>query len=605
MVQFTPWALVLAAIAAVLVGLAAYGWRIPSRPGRRPFAVTLATMAVYALGYACQLTATTLAWKLFWIKVQYVGMLALPVALLVFAFDYTGRDRWLHPGFVAAVAAVPAAFVVLSATRLGSGYLVADPQLVTRGGITVIEYSFGTLYPIQIGYDLLLYVVVLLVFLDLAGSDNPIYRRQGRVLLVALLVPLLLGPLNVIFPDETWLDLTPFALLVAGTVISWGIYRSSLLDVVPVNRDLVFTGMEDAVAAVDAEDRVVDANRQTADVFQTDAVVGRDVEALFAEAGFEVGSADLADGDEVTRAGDTPRFYEVGREPIESRLGDVRGYLLFLHDFTHRRELEQQLTEQNEQLSVLNRLLRHDIRNDVAVATGWAELLTDELEDEELASMAETILSANQHIEELTLTSRDLATSLSADESMTLEPVAVGSVLESVVEKAQASYPDAEIHPPSSYPAVQVRANSLLSSVFTNLVNNAVQHNDRDEPTVDVAVTVSDVVHVTIADDGPGVPDGKKDEIFGRGEQGIESSGSGLGLYLVDRLLEEFDGSVEVADNEPRGTVFEIELPILAEDDGCESATRVTDCIDDPEPASREGNANPDDSGDSTAADRE
>lgn len=566
MVQYTPWTLVLAVNAAVLFGLGTYGWRIRDRPGRRAFSITLWMMGVYAMGYAGQLAATTLDWKLFWIEVQYVGILVLPIALLVFALDYTGRDRWLHPGVIAAVSVVPAFFLVLIATELGEGYLLVEPHLTTRAGLRVVEYQFGDLFAPQIGYDLLLYLVVLLVFLDLAGSENAIYSRQGRLLLVAILVPILLGPINVLFPSDVPLDLTPMAMLVSGTVISWGLFRSTLLDVVPVNRDLVFQGMQDAVVVVDTDDRVVDTNQLAADVFRTETVVGRNVDELFADAGFDVALAALENGDEVQRSGERPRSYEIGIERIESRVGGSRGRVLFLHDFTHRRDLEQRLTRRSEQLTVLNRLLRHDIRNDVAVAIGWGEMLQDTVEDEEAESMLETVLSANRHIEELTHTARDLTKSLTEDESMSLEPIVVGSVLEDVIDKARATYPDAEIDPPATYPTEQVSANSLLSSVFTNVVNNAVQHNDRDEPTVDVRVAVGDTVRVTIADDGPGIPDAQKDEIFGRGEKGLESSGSGLGLYLVERLLDEFDGSISVRDNEPRGTVFEIELPTLDAD---------------------------------------
>jgi len=80
---------------------------------------------------------------------------------------------------------------------------------------------------------------------------------------------------------------------------------------------------------------------------------------------------------------------------------------------------------------------------------------------------------------------------------------------------------------------------------------------------------------VAIADNGPGIPDSQKNEIFGRGEMGLESSGSGIGLYLVDTLVEMYNGSVTVedraerssassrtqsGDNDPVGSVFTVTL---------------------------------------------
>lgn len=78
---------------------------------------------------------------------------------------------------------------------------------------------------------------------------------------------------------------------------------------------------------------------------------------------------------------------------------------------------------------------------------------------------------------------------------------------------------------------------------------------------IDVDVTATDAtVVVRIADDGPGIPDSRKREVFGRGEKGLESPGSGLGLYLVDNLVETYGGRGWIEDNEPKGSVFCVEL---------------------------------------------
>ncbi|WP_321168916.1 HAMP domain-containing sensor histidine kinase [Halorubrum sp. CBA1125] len=112
-----------------------------------------------------------------------------------------------------------------------------------------------------------------------------------------------------------------------------------------------------------------------------------------------------------------------------------------------------------------------------------------------------------------------------------------------------------------------VHANEMLASVFRNLLNNAVQHNDTETPTVTVTCEEDDDrVRIRVADDGPGVADDRKTAVFGKGEKGIDSAGSGIGLYLVDRLTTQFGGDVWVEDNEPRGAVFVVELPKATDD---------------------------------------
>jgi signal transduction histidine kinase len=68
-------------------------------------------------------------------------------------------------------------------------------------------------------------------------------------------------------------------------------------------------------------------------------------------------------------------------------------------------------------------------------------------------------------------------------------------------------------------------------------------------------------VRVEIADNGPGIPDSRKETIFGKGESGLESAGTGIGLYLVDSLVEAPGGDVWVEDNDPAGSRFVVELP--------------------------------------------
>ena len=69
-----------------------------------------------------------------------------------------------------------------------------------------------------------------------------------------------------------------------------------------------------------------------------------------------------------------------------------------------------------------------------------------------------------------------------------------------------------------------------------------------------------DSVVVHVADNGPGIPEDRRDEIFGRGERGLQSPGSGIGLYLVDTLVDIYDGDIEITDNEPEGSVFTLTL---------------------------------------------
>jgi PAS domain S-box-containing protein len=259
-----------------------------------------------------------------------------------------------------------------------------------------------------------------------------------------------------------------------------------------------------------------------------------------------------------TSEGET-RITEISASPIQYE-GEPAD-LVIVRDVTERKHYEEQLEATTEELEALNRVVRHDIRNDMAIILGWAELLDDHV-DEDGQEFLRKILTSGEHIVELTDTARDYIETLTSEDDLAVTPTPLRSVLETELDLRRESFPEAEFVLSGDVPDVEVTANEMLGSVFRNLLNNAVQHNDKGTPVVTVSCEVDgeDVV-VRIADNGPGIPDAQTDSIFEKGNKGIESSGSGIGLYLVRTLVKQYNGTVEIEDNEPEGAVFIVRLP--------------------------------------------
>jgi signal transduction histidine kinase len=228
---------------------------------------------------------------------------------------------------------------------------------------------------------------------------------------------------------------------------------------------------------------------------------------------------------------------------------------------------ERRIEDQRDGLDLLNQIVRHDIRNDLQLVNAYADLLTDHVDGDGEPYLAKIQQAADNAVD-LTGTARDLAeTMLQTDTD--LEPVRLEHPLVGEIENLRSTYDRVEVTVDGSVSDVSVLADDMLASVFRNVLANAVQHNDADTPQVSVSVSTSatpddgaDRVVVRVADNGPGVPDGQKETIFGKGEKGLDSRGTGIGLYLVHTLIQRYGGDVWVTDGETGGAVFGIELVV-------------------------------------------
>lgn len=247
--------------------------------------------------------------------------------------------------------------------------------------------------------------------------------------------------------------------------------------------------------------------------------------------------------------------------PVTTDDGEIERFVAVARDVTERRGHEDQISTQRDDLDLLNQVLRHDVRNHLQLVTAYADLLGDHVDDEGEEYLRIVRESAEDAVA-LTTAAKEMAEVMlgTATEN---GPVHLPAAIRAETDEIRSAYPEATFHVQEDLPAVDVSADSMLRSVFRNLLKNAVQHSDRAAPTVWVsAETDGDAVTVRVADDGPGVPEGQRAEIFGKGERGLDSPGSGIGLFLVQKLVEGYDGTVWVEDNDPAGAVFVVELPV-------------------------------------------
>jgi two-component system, OmpR family, sensor histidine kinase CiaH len=109
----------------------------------------------------------------------------------------------------------------------------------------------------------------------------------------------------------------------------------------------------------------------------------------------------------------------------------------------------------------------------------------------------------------------------------------------------------------------------LLQMAFNNLIENALKYSPKDTAIQVVLAKKENQCQLAITDEGNGIPDEDKLKIFEKfyrigSDATQKSKGTGLGLFLVKRIVDAHKGMVYVKDNQPKGSIFTIQLPLMS-----------------------------------------
>ena len=207
-------------------------------------------------------------------------------------------------------------------------------------------------------------------------------------------------------------------------------------------------------------------------------------------------------------------------------------------------------------ISVINRVLRHNLRNDVGVINGYAEMLEDDLTGQQ-ETLARRVRTTSDRLLDLSETAQKLEGTL--DSPRNPEQLDVTALVYRVTDQLGEVYPEAAISVVSPDSAV-VDSSPRLETAIWELVDNAAKHAE-ETPDIEVDIEKTDThVEVSVRDNGPGLPELER-SVLQTGEETPLVHGRGLGLWLVYWIVTGVDGTVRVTERERTGTTIELRLP--------------------------------------------
>ncbi|WP_053948862.1 sensor histidine kinase [Halolamina sediminis] len=511
------------------------------------FVALVAVIGTWTFSYGVQLGFAARAEQLAWWQLTFAVAGFIPTVWLLFALRYAGKDEWLTRGARLTMVSEPAVFAAFVLTNPGHGVIWSEFGLAANGLVRVFVPEFAIGYYAHIAYAYAIIGFGVYLVLRTAARSSNLYRRQAATLLAAVVPPMLA---NVTFTvgasPVPGLDLTPFTFGATVTLIGISLFRFDLLDRTPIAREAALDVVGNGLVVLDVEGMVVDADERARRVLTPAPVAGDHISAVFPETALSQLSGTTVEGEtEGIR-----RTYEVRVSSLRDAEETLTGYALVLRDVTDRRAYEQRL-------QVANRVLRHNLRNDMNVVHGLAERI-ESGEADDPAAVAAQVQSKVDGVVETSEKVREM-TRIEPSSVEAAEPVDLGTVAEEVVTRFDADHATVEYDLPRTHAAVTDE--SALATALRNLLENAVEHNDGDEPWARLGIEEADgTVRLRVDDDGPGIPPEEREVLRREAETPLKHS-RGLGLWLASWSARAAGGELSIESTGPDGTTVRIEFP--------------------------------------------
>lgn len=323
----------------------------------------------------------------------------------------------------------------------------------------------------------------------------------------------------------------------------------------------LFNQLQDPVVAFELLDRepiIVEGNEAFVDTFipDTQSVAGEQLNDLIvpADRRDEATAFDRRTESGESNAAVVERLTTDGRRKFVYRgvpCGENCGFAIYT-DVTEKLRRERHL-------DVLQRVLRHNLRNDLNIVLGEADKIRCAAETAEVKQAAASIKTTAQELANLSEEAKIVQGVL--DEPTVLNPVQLSAVVDSVAADCRQRFDDGTIRVDCP-PEFEVCADDNFRIVVESLIDNAIRHNTAATPTATVSVTTTDDdrVEFSVADNGPGIPETERRVITGDEEITPLTHGSGLGLWMARWIVESYGGDLAIDTPASGGTIVRVYL---------------------------------------------
>ena len=348
--QYSPYIFPLLVSTIISSFVAIYVWqRRATASGAMALALLALACAEWSLGYALEIAGADLPTKIFWGKSQYIGIVTVPLAWVIFAYFHSTPGARMTRRNVSLLSIVPLVTLILAFTNELHGLIWKDIRIHTVGTFSALEVTHGFWFWMYWMYSNTLLLLGTVFILQSFSRMKGLFRRQNIILLIAILTPWI-G--NVLYVSGSSpipnLDITPFAFTISVVVFAWGIFSFKLVNLVPLARDLVVEKMPDGMIVLDAQGNIVDINpavQKTLGLSAAQAIGQRARDVFNASPSLIERYANMLEGQDeiVLGEGESQIWYEIRISPLFDSEDRLLGRVVTVRNVTEKKRIEEAL----------------------------------------------------------------------------------------------------------------------------------------------------------------------------------------------------------------------------------------------------------------------
>ncbi|OKY78347.1 MAG: Signal transduction histidine kinase [Candidatus Methanohalarchaeum thermophilum] len=212
-----------------------------------------------------------------------------------------------------------------------------------------------------------------------------------------------------------------------------------------------------------------------------------------------------------------------------------------------------------KKVGLFNSLLTHDIRNKFQVIMGYLDIVSEESDlSKKNNERIKKALSSIDEVLALADKVKNITQEIKPEELEEIDSSQIKLAIQDILEKRKVKAKQNNINLRFKEKNIKstIRANSYIKEIIENLIDNAITHSDGDNVLVKLKENEKNLILI-VEDDGKGIPREEKDKIFELDYTNKTSSG-GFGLATIKKIINAFDGRIEVKDSDLGGAKFEV-----------------------------------------------